>query len=239
MPQAQWGEQAAAVSRDTPVRLNGAACRLTPEGGLWWPAERLLAVADLHLEKASSLARRHVFLPPYDTAATLARLAALVLRLAPARLVLLGDSFHDRAASARVGGADREALAALLAGREVTWVLGNHDPEPPVGLPGTAAEVVEIGPLVFRHEPSPRPAPGELAGHLHPAARVPTRGRALRRRCFVGDGTRLVLPAFGALAGGLNVQDEAFAPLFPAGFTAHVLGEAAVHAFSHGRCLPD
>jgi uncharacterized protein len=223
---------------DLALAVNGAELVATAEGALVWPEERLIAVADLHLEKGSSYARRRVFLPPYDTAATLARLAALILRLAPRRLVFLGDSFHDRKGATRLSPGDRDHLHHLLGRREVVWIAGNHDPEPH-DLPGDSAETLTVGPVTFRHEPSAHPAAGEIAGHLHPVARVAAGGRAMRRRCFAGDGRRAVMPAFGAYAGGLNVRDQAFAPLFPAGFTAHLMGDARVFAFPRARCLAD
>jgi uncharacterized protein len=209
------------------------------EGALIWPEESLLAVADLHLEKGSSFAARRVFLPPYDTAHTLARLTALVARFAPRRILFLGDSFHDRRGSTRIPPRERDALLHLTRRRDVVWLAGNHDPDPPDGLPGTAMESVAIGPILFRHEPSQGHAPGEIAGHLHPVARIAARGRSMRRRCFASDGARAVLPAFGAYAGGLNVRDQAFAPLFPRGFTAHLMGDARVFAFPRARCLGD
>ena len=221
---------------DLVMTVAGTDLVATAEGALLWPEERLLVVADLHLEKGSSYARRRVFLPPYDTAATLARLAALVLRFSPRRIVFLGDSFHDRRASGRLPTHDRDALLHLLHRREVIWVAGNHDPEPH-DLPGDAAASLSLGSVIFRHEPSDVDARGEIAGHLHPVAKVATRGRPMRRRCFAGDGLRAVLPAFGAYAGGLNVRDAAFAPLFPRGFTAHLMGEARVFAFPRARCL--
>ena len=221
---------------DLVLTVAGTDLLATAEGALLWPEERLLVVADLHLEKGSSYARRRIFLPPYDTAATLARLAALILRFSPRRLVFLGDSFHDRRASGRLVAHDRDALLHLLHRREVVWVAGNHDPEPH-DLPGDAASSLSLGRVVFRHEPSDCDAMGEIAGHLHPVAKVATRGRSMRRRCFAGDGLRAVLPAFGAYAGGLNVRDAAFVPLFPRGFTAHLMGEARVFAFPRARCL--
>jgi DNA ligase-associated metallophosphoesterase len=211
----------------------------TTEGALLWPEESLIAVADLHLEKGSSFAARRVFLPPYDTADTLARLATLVARFAPRRILFLGDSFHDRCGSGRIPPRDRDALLHLTRWRDILWLAGNHDPDPPEGLPGTAMASVSIGPITFRHEPSAGHVPGEIAGHLHPVARIAARGRSVRRRCFAFDGARAVLPAFGAYAGGLNVRDAAFAPLFPRGFTAHLMGDARVFVFPRARCLSD
>jgi DNA ligase-associated metallophosphoesterase len=209
-------------------------------GALYWPEEGVLAVADLHLEKGSSFATRGVLLPPYDTAATLARLARLVARHAPRAVIALGDSFHDGGGPARVADGDRAALASLQRGRDWIWIAGNHDPDPVNGLGGVSARTLAIGALVFRHEPQSGAAAGEIAGHLHPVARVSARGRTVSRRCFASDGERVVMPAFGAYAGGLNVRDRAFAGVFGTlKFTAHLLGADRLYALSARRCLPD
>ncbi|WP_167529182.1 ligase-associated DNA damage response endonuclease PdeM [Bradyrhizobium macuxiense] len=204
-------------------------------GALFWEEQRLLVVSDLHLEKGSSFASRGVLLPPYDTVATLSRLAAVIARHDPRQVIALGDSFHDRDAHARLSDADREALAALQMRRNWIWIAGNHDPALPSSLGGVVATEVAIGPIVFRHEPTG--ASGEIAGHLHPKARVPTRGRSIERRCFASDGERAVMPAFGAYTGGLSIRDAAFARIFGSpGFMAHVLGDNRVHAFVASRC---
>lgn len=208
-------------------------------GALFHEAERLLIVADLHLEKGSAYAERRVLLPPYDTAATLARLAAVVLRLAPRAIVALGDSFHDVRAGDRMAEADRRALADLQRGRDFLWVAGNHDPQLPAFAGGEPCAAFAFGGLTLRHEPLAG-GRGEIAGHLHPVARVVSRSGGLRRRCFVSDGSRCVMPAFGAYAGGLNICDPAFAPLFPAGgVRAHVLGRNAVYGVGRASCRPD
>lgn len=214
---------------------------LTPDvsGALWWAAERTLVVSDLHLEKGSSYAARGIALPPYDTRATLLRLARLIGRLEPARVIALGDSFHDKETDARMDGDDRAALGRLVGSVERwVWILGNHDPAVPDRLGGAMLEELRLGDLVFRHEPTG--ADGEIAGHLHPCARVSGRGGVLRRRCFATDGLRLVAPAFGAYAGGLSVCDPAFAEVFPAGRpTVHVLGRERVWRVRFERVLPD
>lgn len=226
------------IRRDEAVlSVAGTEFLATADGALVWLEESLVVVSDLHLEKGSSFAERRMLLPPYDTSATLARLTKLLARFAAKRLIFLGDSFHDRRADTRIALRDREVLSHCLQRREVFWIAGNHDPDPPAGFAGTATPELAIGPVLFRHEPTPDAEPGEIAGHLHPVARVATRGRSLRRRCFAGDGTRAVLPAFGAYAGGLNVRDAAFAPLFPNGFTAHLMGDQRVFAFPRARCL--
>jgi uncharacterized protein len=204
-------------------------------GALVWEERRLLVVSDLHLEKGSSFALRGVLLPPYDTAATLGRLAAVIARHDPRMVIALGDSFHDRDAHARLSEADRDALAALQAGRDWIWISGNHDPALPSDLGGIVANEVAIGPIAFRHEPTGKF--GEIAGHLHPKARVATRGRAMERRCFASDGERAVMPAFGAYAGGLSIRDAAFSKIFQSlGFMAHVLGDNRLHSIAASRC---
>jgi DNA ligase-associated metallophosphoesterase len=209
-------------------------------GALYWPEEALLVVADLHLEKGSSFAARGVLLPPYDTAATLARLGRLVTRYAPRLVIALGDSFHDGNGPARLSDDDRATVAALQRGRDWIWIAGNHDPEPVRDLGGTSVETLAIGTLTFRHAPERDGAEGEIAGHLHPVARVKGRGRTVSRRCFATDGARLVMPAFGAYAGGLNIRDRAFADVFGTlKFTAYMLGEERLYTIAARRCLGD
>ena len=204
-------------------------------GALFWEQQSLLVVSDLHLEKGSSFAARGVLLPPYDTVATLSRLAAVIARHDPRTVIALGDSFHDRNAHHRLSQPDREALAALQMRRDWIWISGNHDPALPSDLGGVVASEVAIGPIAFRHEPTG--ASGEIAGHLHPKARVSTRGRSMERRCFASDGARAVMPAFGAYTGGLNIRDAAFARIFGSpGFLAHVLGDLRLHTIAASRC---
>ncbi len=211
-----------------------------PAGALYWPDERLLAVADLHLEKGSAFAARGVLLPPYDTASTLARLRRLVERYDPRLVIALGDSFHDGDGPRRLADSDRLALKVLQHGRDWLWIAGNHDPDPADGIGGRFAATLALGALCFRHEPSGAACDGEIAGHLHPLARLARRGRAVSRRCFAGNGRRLVMPAFGAYAGGLNVRNPAIAMLFPSlAFTVHMLGERRLYAVTGAHCLPD
>lgn len=219
-------ERAAAVPAElASARVGGVAVELHPSGALWLAGTRTLVVADLHFEKASSFARFGQLLPPYDTAITLTRLEAVVAALAPDRVVALGDSFHDRRGAERLSLADATRLAALVGGREWLWVTGNHDPEIADHLGGGRAADVEIGGLVLRHEPSATFVEGEVCGHLHPALTVVGRGRGVRRRCFATDGHRLVLPAFGSLAGGLDLFDIAFARVLSRARTvAHLIG---------------
>jgi uncharacterized protein len=220
------------------IGIAGVSLLADPEGALYWPEQGLLAVADLHLEKGSSFAVRGVLLPPFDSAVTLMRLARGIARYAPRLVLALGDSFHDGEGPARLGDGDRNQLHALQRGRDWIWITGNHDPEPADGIGGVFHNVLTIGSLTFRHNPTGMS--GEVAGHLHPVARVAHRGRAVSRRCFAADKTRMVMPAFGAFTGGLNVRDAAFADLFGTlAFTAHLLGEGRLFSFTAKRCLPD
>jgi uncharacterized protein len=222
------------ATRVTTLDIVGVVLLADLSGALYWEEEGLLLVSDLHLEKGSSFAARGVLLPPYDTAATIGLLLAVIARHDPRMVIALGDSFHDRDAHDRLSASDRAALTALQAQRDWIWISGNHDPALPSNLGGVVAHEVAIGALVFRHEPTG--ASGEIAGHLHPKARVSTRGRSMERRCFACDGERAVMPAFGAYAGGLNIRDAAFAKVFPSpAFTVHVLGDSRLHSIAASR----
>lgn len=228
-------QSAPRISEMTAVRIAGVDMIADLSGALFWEEERLLVVSDLHLEKGSSFAARGVLLPPYDTAATLTRLGAAIMRHNPRTVIALGDSFHDRDAHERLSAPDGENLRALQMHRDWIWISGNHDPSLPREIGGTVCDEAAIGPLVFRHEPTG--ARGEIAGHLHPKARVAARGRSVERRCFASDGERAVMPAFGSYTGGLNIRDVAFAAIFQTlTFTAHVLGDRRVHSIAAGRC---
>jgi len=222
------------------LRVCGVSFDLMPEGAAWLADERLLVVADLHLEKGSAFAARGLPLPPYDTRATIARLEALVAKLKPQTLVALGDSFHDGEAEHRMDEEDAARLARLSRSLDWVWIAGNHDPVPPRAFGGAVMEELRVGPLTFRHEPRAAPATGEIAGHLHPCAAVRVRGRRLRRRCFASDGTRMIMPAFGAYAGGLNVLDTAYDDLLP-GFDFHawMMGARTVIPVSARRLEAD
>ncbi|MBN9015048.1 MAG: ligase-associated DNA damage response endonuclease PdeM [Rhizobiales bacterium] len=217
------------------MTVSGVSFTADLSGALYWADERLLVVSDLHLEKGSSFATRGVLLPPHDTTETLARLDAVIARYQPRAVIALGDSFHDREAHDRLTAAHRATLATLQTGRDWIWIVGNHDPDLPRDLGGSVASDVGIGPVVFRHEPTG--AVGEIAGHLHPKARVSRRGRSVERRCFASDGERAIMPAFGAYTGGLSIRDLAFAAIFKSlEFTAHVLGDNRMHAIAAARC---
>lgn len=222
------------------VELGACEAVADRSGALYLVEARTLVVADMHLEKASSFAARGVLLPPYDTRETLSRLAEVIARFAPRRVVALGDSLHDRRGVERLGAAELQAIADLQIGREWVWMTGNHDPDIGPGVGGDVAGELSIAGVTLRHEPAPCGDDCEIAGHLHPAARALVGGLHLRRRCFVGDGRRVVLPAFGAFAGGLNVLDDAFAGLFGArGFAVHLVGRDGVYPVPRHCLGPD
>lgn len=194
--------------------VNGVELVADPSGVAYWPAEDTLLVADLHLEKGSSFARRGQMLPPYDTEKTLQRLSLAVGKWQPKRIMALGDSFHDKQAYQRLSQDAMVTIRALMSGRDWVWISGNHDPEPPVGLGGETETEIESGGLVLRHDPLIDAKPGEISGHLHPKARLVKRGRHVRRSCFAASRSRMILPSFGAYTGGLSVFDKAFRGLF-------------------------
>lgn len=208
----------------------GVGAALRPSGALWIEDRRTLVVADLHFEKGSAFAARGQMLPPFDTAETLRRLSREIDATDAQVVVFLGDTLHDGKAESRMSLDDQATLRALAKGRTLIWIVGNHDVDGPVHLPGEVAVEVALGRLMLRHEPRPGADHGWAAGHLHPCARVVGKGGSVRRRCFVTDGERIVLPAFGAYTGSLNVRDEAFSGLFAAPPVAVVLGQ--------GKSLP-
>jgi len=218
------------MSMPVPLRLNGADILADISGALFWPERRLLAVADLHLEKGSGFASRGRLLPPYDTAATLLALSAAIQRHDPSVVVCLGDSFHDREAAVRLGRADRATLSRLTKERDWIWIAGNHDPAPPASLGGRVLGELVLGPLVFRHIAAATDT-GEVSGHFHPKAGLNWRGRHLGGRCFIGDDRRLILPAFGAYAGGLDVLDPAIRRFFGRRAKVHILGPTRLYSF--------
>lgn len=221
-------------------QIAGESLEALPLGAIHWRAERLLAVADLHLEKGSSYAvNARKLLPRHDTRQTLAMLSALIDAVDPRTVVCLGDSFHDRNAIARLPGAERAEIERLTRRARFVWIAGNHDPAPPPAGWGDVAEEVGRGPLIFRHEARFGPADGEISGHYHPVAALTVRGRGMRRRCFLTDGRRLIMPAFGAYAGGLNALDPAIAQLFPDDYDALVVGHDSVRRLSWRQLRPD
>jgi uncharacterized protein len=182
----------------------GHTLRALPQGALFWPARQALIVADLHFEKASWFAKFGQMLPPYDSMATLTDLTALVAATQPTELWCLGDSFHDSAGSRRLPDGARDMLHDLTTKLDWIWVTGNHDHALDDPFGGRIVEDAKIDGLILRHEADPADLRPELSGHFHPKLRIAIRGRNVARRCFVASATKLILPAFGSLTGGLD-----------------------------------
>ncbi len=214
-----------------PIHLAGERLMLDPAGALYWPAQRLLVVSDLHLEKGSSFARRGMLLPPWDTKATIDRLVLLLRHWRPSVVVALGNSFHDTGGAARMPPGEAARLRAIAAAMRFVWVQGNHDPHPPEDFGGEWFETYVAGPLMFRHQAAPGTSAGEVCGHHHPKAAVPARGGQVCRPCFVADARRIMMPAFGTYTGGLDVTDPAIARLFPRGGRVFLLGRERLFSF--------
>ncbi|MCA3595835.1 MAG: ligase-associated DNA damage response endonuclease PdeM [Methylobacterium sp.] len=211
-------------------RIAGLRVTLDCSGAAFLPEERMLLVADLHLEKSAAFARFGQMLPPYDSLATLQRLEAAVHRLQPESLVLLGDSLHRADLGLEAGSTAGMILARLAEQVRFTWITGNHDPHHPADLPGESVAHLDLGGVRLRHAPEADGRP-EIVGHLHPAARLVTRAGMQRRRCFLASGERLLMPAFGCLTGALDVTDR---PIRDLGWgkeaRAYLLAREAIHA---------
>jgi DNA ligase-associated metallophosphoesterase len=222
---------------ETPLlRFAGHNFEPLPSGGLYWHSQETLLVADLHLEKMSSFARKGQMLPPYDTGLTLARLEADMRRTGAQRVVALGDSFHRDEGTTTLIETDRARIDLLTDLCEWLWLSGNHDPRPHA-LGGQCRAEVELAGLTLTHEPR-RGTIGLMAGHLHPAARVHMEGRTSRRPCFVHDNRLMILPAYGASAGSINIMSPAFTGLFNwAGLEVTMLGKGRTYPVSPKRLV--
>lgn len=216
------------------MEFNGRHIVLDPAGALYLPAHGLLCVSDLHLEKGAAFARRGQLLPPWDTLATLRILESLIARHDPKIVVSLGDNFHDRHGSAHLPAEFRLMIDRMAQGRDWIWINGNHDPDGVTDLAGTSFDTLDFAGLHFRHDPEKTPRTGEISGHLHPAATLLRRERAVRRPCFATDGRRLIMPSFGVMTGGLDIDNRAFSGLFEKSrLTAHMLGQGRIHSFAY------
>ena len=189
-----------------PLSFAGETFSATADGALFWPSQQALLVADLHLEKASWFARFGQFLPPYDSHATLTALAAEVERTGATRLYCLGDSFHDRFGCDRLPANARGLLTELTSRLDWTWIVGNHDPGFADHCGGRIEDEVEIAGIILRHEAERHETRPEISGHFHPKLRLQVKGRRVSRRCFVSSPTKIIMPAFGSLTGGLDAH---------------------------------
>ncbi len=203
--------------------FHGETLHLLPSGGLYWPARKTLTVSDLHLGKSERLARRGgSLLPPYETQATLEKLDRDLEATGAETVICLGDSFDDLAAVQGITESSRLWLARLMAGRDWTWITGNHDPGP-IEIGGTHRAEVHLPPYTFRHiaEPLER---AEISGHYHPKARL----AGLSKPCFLADGNRLIMPAYGTYTGGLRSHDAVLTALMAKDALAILTGPRAL-----------
>jgi len=189
-----------------PFSFAGQDFFASPDGALHWPSERALLVADLHLEKASWFARLGQFLPPYDSLATLTVLERDVDRSHAVRLYCLGDSFHDRFGCDRLPAAARALLTSLTARLDWVWIVGNHDAGFIDYCGGRLVDEAHVAGIVLRHEAVRDDPIPEISGHYHPKLRLHMKGRNVSRRCYVATAAKLILPAYGALTGGLDAH---------------------------------
>lgn len=225
------------LSKQHIIALGGLTFMPDMSGALFQPDEKLLLVADLHLEQGASLARRGLHVPPYDTSATLSMLENVLAATRAHRLVLLGDSFHDGLAHNEVLVGDAKRLRTLTSNVDTIWIAGNHDPNAHESLGGVCVEELELGAITLRHVPAQLNAGEmEIAGHLHPGASLEQRGHHIRTKCFVADDRRIILPAFGSYTGALNVRSTAFKGLLNTQQAkAWMISKTTIHAFPFKR----
>ena len=229
----EWGS---AAETSTLLMFGGHLFEPLLSGALFWRAQRTLLVADLHLEKLSSFARRGQLLPPYDTGATLRRLRKDIEETGATRVIALGDSFHRDEGTSTLLEADRMLLDGLVEQAEWIWLLGNHDPAPHRLGGQCLSHFVHCG-LTLTHEPRSG-VPGLVGGHLHPAAAIHVAGRTVRRPCFVHDGKMLVMPAYGSSTGSINILGAAFSSLFDFGsLEVTMLGRDRLYPVSPRRLV--
>jgi uncharacterized protein len=236
-PRTISSERQPGLSKQHKIELGGLAFTPDMSGALYCADEKLLLIADLHLEQGASLARRGLHVPPYDTLATLAMLEQVLANTNAKRLVLLGDSFHDSVAHEAVRETDANRLRSITSSVETIWISGNHDPKAHDSLGGTCVDEMAFGAITLRHIPVRlKPDELEIAGHLHPGASIAQRGQNIRTKCFAADHRRIILPAFGSYTGALNVLSGAYAGLFDeTRAQAWMIGKAAIHCFPWKR----
>ena len=236
-PKPNLQPKAAVLPERHKIMLGGLELRPDLSGALHVPDMNALIISDLHLEQGSSLARRGIRVPPFDTSITIAMLEQVIVRFAPRRLIFLGDSFHDDEGEARVEELLMRRLHAIASKHECFWICGNHDPSPPRNLTGHAADHILLGPLTLRHEPARlRKDEFEICGHLHPGCAVTQRGRRVSAKCFIADERRLIMPAFGAYTGALSVFAKPYERLFKQDETqAWMIGQERIYRFPFAR----
>lgn len=223
-----------ALSRQHKILLGGLELLPHVSGALYVPDYETLVISDLHLEQGTSLARRGIHVPPFDTAITLDLLEATLSITHAKRLIFLGDSFHDAKGEERLDEQHLIRLRAITLQYQTVWIIGNHDPHPPRSLGGQGAETISLGSLMLRHEPRRKLRNEiEIAGHLHPGCGLNLRGRHVRGKCFIADHTRLIMPAFGAYTGALSITSDPFKGLFDSEKTKiWMIGKSGLHRFT-------
>lgn len=189
--------------------FGGQRFQVAGEAALYWPDQSALLVADLHLEKASAYAARGQMLPPYDSLSTLQELASLADANAVQSIICLGDNFHDNDGERRLGGHAAALLRNLTSRFNWTWITGNHDPHLSGRWGGASVLEMTLDGIALRHEANPRDVIPEISGHFHPKYRTVMRHRMVSRRCFVQTESKIIMPAFGALTGGMDAADMA------------------------------
>ena len=217
----------------TPLHFRNERLMLDPSGAAFWPAKRVLIVADLHLAKPNAFATLGGLQPPHDTRAVLERLTRLVRLYRPTKLIALGDAFHDSKGPSRLAKDDRARIEAMAREAPITWVIGKHGTAPD-DLPGQCVAEQREGPFVLRYAAEPRLnlREIEISGYFNPKASIDSRAKRISRPCFVTDPNRLILPSFGSFAGGLDVRDPAIARLFPRGLRVFLLGQEQRYSFA-------
>lgn len=213
----------------------GEQFQMLADRALFWPARGTLIVADLHLEKASWYAAHGQPLPPYDSHDTLDRLARLAADTGARAIWCLGDSFHDRDAAARIAPAVAERLARQARATTLVWIAGNHDGLTAGAWGGEVVDELAAGGIIFRHQSMAGETRPEISGHFHPKLRLSVRGRGVARPCFAGDGQRLILPAFGSLTGGLDVDHAAIATNFSGPYRAMLVARSRLLSIPCGE----
>jgi uncharacterized protein len=236
-PQVPLSMRRCGLSEEHRITLAGLDFIPDLSGALFVPDLKTLLIADLHLEKASNMARRGVHLPPYDTRASLTQLQAVIAATQPQQLIFLGDSFHDNDARQRIDGADLATLRDMTERVQTVWITGNHDPLPPTDIGGRIVGEVVLGSITLRHEPKDlEEGEFEIAGHLHPGGGVSQRGRRIRCKCFIGNTHRIIMPAFGSFTGALSISAPPFKSLFSAkDFHVWMLGGKAIYKLPAAR----
>lgn len=215
-----------------PIHVAGERLMLDPAGALFWPTASLLVVSDPQLEKRPAFPCQGALLPPWDTSGTLERLALLLRHWSPRIVVALGASFQGNGGRVGLPPAEAARLRSIVAQRRFVWVKDNHGSEPPRGFGGECVASFSLAPLVFRHQADADTEPGEISGHCRPKVAISLRGGGVSCPCFVTDGRRVVLPAFGPCTGGLDIAAPAMRRLFPRGGRVFVLGRKRLSSFA-------